>query len=167
MIDIAQQTYCKDCGAVLIQAERQGPHKKEFCNPTCRQRWHRKHQAVSREQESQEARIAVLEMEIEKLQGTSEARIAALEKEIQRMQERLNVEERFRTDTQVRHFKSWLRRHLQARDTDFFKRFLADTRLPQHASRSRYEAFMRLYRYSDEDIYLFEEAWKDMMFIQS
>ncbi|SRR6266568_3084342 len=149
MIDIAQRTYCKDCGAPLVQAEKQGPHKKEFCNPTCRQRWHRKHQAISREQESQEARIAVLEKEIEQLQ------------------ERLNVEERFRTDTQVRHFKSWLRRNLQARDTDFFKRFLADTRLPQHASRSRYEAFMRLYRYSEEDIYLFEEAWKDMLFIQS
>src|SRR5438067_13422339 len=104
MIDIAQQTHCKSCGAPIVQAERQGPHKREFCNATCRQRWHRKQQA-KQEQESQEVRIA------------------ALEKEIRRLQTCLNVEERFRTDTQVRHFKSWLRRHTY--DADFLKRFLA------------------------------------------
>jgi septal ring factor EnvC (AmiA/AmiB activator) len=155
MIDIvAEETTCKACGKSLIQAKRQGPHKREYCNDTCRQRAHRAKKQQKRE--TPEARIATLEMEI-----------AALEVEIRRLQERLNVEQRFRTDTQVRHFKSWLRRNAQPRDTDFFKRFQADTRLPQHTSRSRYAAFLHLYHYSEEDIYLFEEAWKDMMFLQS
>jgi hypothetical protein len=147
MIDIAEETTCKACGKPLIQANRQGPHKREYCNDTCRQRAHRAKKQQKRE--------------------TPEARIATLEIEIQRLQERLAIETRFRTDTQVRHFKSWLRRHAPVQDTDFFKRFLADTRLPQHASRSMYEARLRLYHYSEEDIYLFEEAWKDMMLIQS
>lgn len=42
MIDTAEQITCKDCGKPLEQAERQGPHKREFCNGTCRKRWHRK-----------------------------------------------------------------------------------------------------------------------------
>src|SRR5437763_6397359 len=47
-------------------------------------------------------------------------RIAALEAEIQKLQARLNMEERFRTDTEVRHFKSWLRKHQQLQDSDCF-----------------------------------------------
>jgi hypothetical protein len=100
-------------------------------------------------------------------QETTEARIAALKNEIQRLQKRLNVEERYRTDTQVRHVKNWIRKHPQANDTDFFKRFLDDTRLPQHASRALYTARLKQYGYSAEDVYLFEEMWKDMLFIQS
>src|SRR5205814_2014162 len=93
-------------------------------------------------------------------------RIAALEAEIQKFQARLNMEERFRTDTEVRHFKSWLRKHQQLQDSDFFERFLADTRLPQHASRALYEARLRASGYSDEDVALFQSAWKDMLFMQ-
>ncbi len=74
-----------------------------------------------------------------------------------------NLEERFRTDTAVRHFKNWLRTHDQPQDTDFAKRFLADSRLPQHASRGLYEAKMRTAGYSDEDMYLFQDAWKSMI----
>jgi hypothetical protein len=98
---------------------------------------------------------------------TPEARIAALENEIQKLQERLKVEERFRIDTQVRHFKSWLRTRPQPRDNDLAKRFLDDTRLPQHASKALYTARLKLYGYSTEDIHLFEETWKDMLFTQS
>ena len=79
-------------------------------------------------------------------------------------QEQHDLEERFRTDTQVHHFKKWLRSHDQPQDTDFFKRFLADTRLPQHASRGLYEAKMRTAGYSEEDMHLFHDAWKTMLF---
>ena len=96
------------------------------------------------------------------LEGDS--RIPALESEIQKLQVRLNIEERYRTDTEVRHFQAWLRSHDQPRDTDFFQRFQADTRMPKHASRSMYEAKLRTAGYSDEEIALFERAWKDMLF---
>jgi hypothetical protein len=58
------------------------------------------------------------------------ARIAALEAEVQQLQQRLAVEERFRTDIEVHHFKNRLRTHDQPQDSDFAKRFLIDTRLP-------------------------------------
>ncbi len=91
------------------------------------------------------------------------AHFAALENEVQKLRERLDVEERFRTDTQVRHFKKWLRTHDQPQDTDFFRRFLADSRLPERASRGLYEAKMRTAGYSDEDMHLFQDAWKSMI----
>ncbi len=94
------------------------------------------------------------------------ARVVALEMEVHRLTERLDIEEQFRTDTEVRHFKKWLRSHDQPQDSDFAKRFLADTRLPQHASRSLYEARLRLHDYSAEDLLLFQEAWKAMLFTQ-
>jgi hypothetical protein len=143
MIDTQQtpSTVCLACGRPIEQ--KRGHRKRLYCDDTCRQRGHR-----HREQE------------------TSEARITALKNEVQRLQQRLNVEERFRTDTQVRHFKSWVRSHPQQRDNDFAKRFLDDTRLPQHASRALYTAHLKQYGYSAEDVYLFEEMWKDMLFKQ-
>jgi predicted DNA-binding protein len=77
---------------------------------------------------------------------------------------RENLEERFRTDTQVHHFKKWIRSHGHPQDTDFFRRFLADSQLPEHASRGLYEAKMRSAgTYSEEDLYLFQDAWKSMI----
>jgi ABC-type nitrate/sulfonate/bicarbonate transport system substrate-binding protein len=73
------------------------------------------------------------------------------------------IEERFRTDTQVRHFKKWIRSHDHPQDTDFFRRFLADGRLPEHASRGLYEGRMRSAGYSEEDMYMFQAAWKSMI----
>lgn len=93
-------------------------------------------------------------------------RIMALETEIQQLQERLTIEQRFRTDTGVHHFKNWLRTHDQPQDSDFAKRFLTDVRLPQHASRGMYEAKLRTGGYSEEDIQLFQDAWKAMLFTQ-
>jgi predicted transcriptional regulator len=94
------------------------------------------------------------------------AQIAALENEVQELQRHLNVEERFRTDTQVHHFKTWLRTHDQPQDSTFAQRVLADGRLPEHASRGLYEAKMRAAGYSEEDIHLFQDAWKTMLFTQ-
>jgi len=97
-------------------------------------------------------------------ESVEDPRIAAFETEIQQIQERLAIEERFRTDTEVRHFKKWLRSHDQPQDSDFAKRFMADTRLPQHGSRALYEAKLRSCGYTAEDITLFQEAWKTMLF---
>jgi hypothetical protein len=78
--------------------------------------------------------------------------------------ERPGLEERFRTHTQVHHFKKWIRSHDQPQDTDFFRRFLTDNQLPEHASRGMYEAKMRSAgNYSQEDVYLFQDAWRSMI----
>jgi hypothetical protein len=74
-----------------------------------------------------------------------------------------NIEERFRTDIQVHHFKTWIRTHDQPQDTHSFKHFLADSQLPEHALRGLYEAKMRSAGYSDEDLHLFQDAWKSMI----
>jgi hypothetical protein len=150
VIDTAEQTTteCLACGAPIIQLSGRGHRKRLYCDDRCRQKVHRQ-RTQKQEQE------------------TSEARIAALELEVQRLQERLRIEERYRTDTQVRHFKSWLRRRRLPQDADFLKLFLDDTRLPHHASRSMYIARLKQYGYTAEDIALFEESWKDMLFNQS
>ena len=75
----------------------------------------------------------------------------------------MTLKERFRTDTQVHHCQKWLRSHDQPQDADFFRRFLADAELPEHASRGLYEAKMRSAGYSDEDMHLFQDAWKSMI----
>ena len=74
-----------------------------------------------------------------------------------------DLEEKYRTDTGVHHFKKWLRSHDHPQDTDFFRRFLADGQLPEHASRGLYEAKMRSAGYSEEDMHLFQDAWKSMI----
>lgn len=35
---VTETTYCKACGEPLVQAARRGPHSREYCNDTCRQR---------------------------------------------------------------------------------------------------------------------------------
>jgi hypothetical protein len=75
-----------------------------------------------------------------------------------------DLEERFRTDTQVRHFKKWIPSYDQPQVTNFFKRFLADGQLPERTSRGLYEAKIHSSgNYSDEDIQLFQDAWRSMI----
>jgi hypothetical protein len=92
------------------------------------------------------------------------AQMVALENEVQQLQRRLNIEERFRTDTSIHHFKKWLRTHDQPQDSTFAQRFLADGQLPEHTSRGMYEAKLRSAGYSEEDLHLFQDAWKAMLF---
>jgi len=153
MIDTIEQTTCKVCGKPLVQATRRGPHKREYCNVTCRQRAHRA-----------KPQPTIVTSDVT-MSEAMQARIVELEREVQELQDRLDTEQRYRTDTQVRHFKSWLRTHSQPQDTDFSKRLLSDTRLPQHASRSLYAARLKQYGYLAEDIHLFGETWKDMLFM--
>lgn len=157
MIDTTEQTTCLACGAPLIQIAGRGHRKKLYCNDTCRQKAHRR-QAQSKvtpvvTNDDLQQRIAELEQEL------AEAR------KLQKMwEEQYDGEARYHTDTRVRHFKYWLRQHPKPNDTDFFKRFLADRRINESASRSMYEARLRLNGYSEEDIALFHVAWRDMLF---
>lgn len=160
MIDTQQiTTQCAGLGCERQIVWIPGHKKRLYCSDVCRQRAHR----AKEKPPASNVIVATIERQ-------AEQRIAQLKSEVQELRARLDIEQRYRTDYQVRHFKGWLRKHPQATSisyTDFFKRFLTDTRLPQHASRSWYEAQLRLYKYSSEDIYLFQEAWKDMMFTQS
>ena len=173
------QTTCKYCGKLLTQTDGRTHRKREYCTNVhrqlaYRQRKEREARAASQQRwrEFLPTTQALLE-EILHLRGEAFARrvtqviadeVASVQETQQHGQQ---VEERFRTDVTVQHFKPWLRRHDQPRDTDFFRRFLADTRLPQHASRALYEARLRLYGYSAEDIALFQGAWKEMLFTKS
>ena len=150
MIDTTTETHCKNCGKPIIQTS--GHRRRDYCNDTCKQTAYR-----LREEHPHH--------DVTNVDERSQQRIAELEQEVQRLQEQLNIEQRFRTDTQVHHFKSWLRTHRPA-GTDFAARFLDDRRLPPETSRSRYEGLLRLYQYSDEDIFLFRELWKDMLFLR-
>lgn len=151
MIAIEQQTTCKVCGTPIVQKGGKGHRKRIYCSPRCKQiDYRRTHRSVT---------IGVT-LEDEKY-------IAELERENKDLQERLDLEERFRTDVEVRTFKSWLRTHPQPRDTDFAKRFLDDRDMPLKASRSKYEAQLHRLKYSEEDVSLFREAWKDMLLLQS
>jgi endogenous inhibitor of DNA gyrase (YacG/DUF329 family) len=157
MIDIAQHPICKVCGKPIVQKDsRRGHRKRSYCSDRCRQIAYRQ-----RKEQPQSVTIVTIDE-----QGY-QARIAELEQEVQTLRAQLNLEERLRTDVVVRHFKNWLRRHPQPEDTDFAKRVLADTRLPLHATRSLYEARLRLYKYSEEDIALFRDVWKTMLLSQS
>lgn len=180
MIEIEQPVTCKYalCGKPLPPSPGRKHRRREYCNDVCRQ-------LAYRQRKEQEAQTSITHRwsafapetravlaDILHLQGETYAERVALviSHEIAKLQvtqhHSQQIEERFRTDTTVHHFKRWLRTHDQPRDTDFFKRFQADTRLPQHASRSLYEARLRLHGYSKEDIFLFQGAWKNMLATQ-
>lgn len=153
MIHISQQTTCKVCGKPLVQrASRRGHRKRLYCDGQCKQ-------VAYRQRKEQSQDVAIDEQ--------AQARIAELEQEVRTLQARLDLEGRFRTDVAVHHFKSWLRRHPQPEDSTFARRFLDDTRLPHQTSRSMYEARLRQHTYSDEDIFLFRDAWRTMLLNQS
>lgn len=90
-------------------------------------------------------------------------RIHELEAENARLQARLNVEYLYRMDTDARYFKAWLRKQRTYPQGSFAHRFLADTSLPQQASRAMFEAQLRRLRYSDEDIEAFRDYWRAML----
>ena len=92
------------------------------------------------------------------------AHVADLENEVQQLQSRHDVDEMYRMDTRSHHFKRWLRTHDHPEGTEFFfKQFLVDGQLPEHASRAQYEAKLRATGYPDEELYLFQDAWKLML----
>lgn len=73
------------------------------------------------------------------------------------------LEIRFRLDTQARHLKAWLKRQGTYLEHSLPRRLIADERLPFYGSRALYEAKLRVYGYSDEDIYQFQELWKALL----
>jgi hypothetical protein len=97
--------------------------------------------------------------------------IAALEKQVKELSARLaalhSVNERFRNDTQVRAFGSWLKQARYYAETPFGQRFLDGRKnriLPPRASRATYKQIMyHQLRYSTEDRETFREAWRELL----
>ncbi len=155
MIDTAHETTCKTCGRPMVQAPG-GHRKRVYCNAVCKMKERRRLLAAQQQARANQAQaqIAALEKQVRAL----EARLAALQM----------VNERFRNDTQVRAFGSWLEK--QARyyaQMPFGQRFLDGRKnqvLPPRASRAAYEAIMyHQLGYSAEDIETFREAWREML----
>jgi hypothetical protein len=115
---------------------------------------------ITHARDATHAELAVLQAEYATLQVTLRelhVRLEAIE----------NVDERFRMDTQVRPFGSWLQKHARYyAETRFGQQFLADrsTRLlPPRGSRANYETRLRAAGYSTEDLETFREAWREML----
>ncbi len=115
---------------------------------------------ITHARDAAHAQLAVLQAEYATLQVTVRelhVRLEAIE----------NVDERFRMDTQVRPFGSWLQKHARYyAQTPFGQRFLADrsTRLlPPQGSRADYESRLRAAGYQASDLETFRETWREML----
>jgi DNA repair exonuclease SbcCD ATPase subunit len=173
---------CKRAGCYHPAIPVKGHRKKEYCSQACRQMDYR-----TRKVETIEQKIHTLEEKASNLQADSQRgaelekrayeaelriseanrSIAKLEEKVRKLQAQTNFNEALREDTQVWYFKSWLRKRPQPKDSTFAKRFIADSRLPQHGSRALYEAKLRAYNYSAEDISLFRDLWLTLIVEQS
>ena len=87
--------------------------------------------------------------------------LAELEQENRQLRQRLDLEQRYHQDHQVRGFKIWLKK--QIGHTAFTRRLLSDELVPPRGSRGTYEAYLRRQRYSLEEMREFEHLWKAML----
>jgi len=111
--------------------------------------------------------------EISAATDAAQAEIALLQQQVAALERRLtaiqDIEERFRTDTEARAFKTWLAKHARYyAETPFGQRFLDKyDGMPPRGSRALYEQLLRNAHYSAEDIATFREAWKALLLAQS
>ena len=165
MSNIETEARCKFCGrpVVLILGRR----KREFCNATCRQRYHRKQEipqaSVGEGQVTHPAtheQFAALQDENTFLRTTMQTLFDFHEK-------LRDVKETARTDTQARPFKSWLKQSRSYAETPFGKRFLEKSvGMSPRGSRGTYQAEMRRAGFGDEEKELFQEAWEAMLWYE-
>jgi hypothetical protein len=149
MIDVKTEQ-CLACGRPLTQLGG-GHRKRRYCNDACRQRAHRTRQAAETKAEREGSR------------QSDQARIAELEAENARLRQRLDVETRYRMDTERHNFKPWLRKQRLYTPGSFAQRFVDDKALPPQASRAHFEQLLRSLHYSDEKIETFRDLWKAML----
>jgi hypothetical protein len=165
MSNAEQEARCKSCGCPVVQ--RPGRRKREFCNASCRQRHHRKHQrpqsSVDAEQTtppSLQEQLAALQEENAVLRTTTQTLVNFLEK-------LRDVKETARTDTQARPFKAWLRQARSYAQTPFGQRFLEkNVAMSPRGSRGRYQEEMRRAGFPPEEKELFQEAWEAMLWYE-
>ncbi len=149
---------CKSCGRPVVQIP--GRRKREFCNATCRQRYHRKqaipHASVGEGQATREL-FAALQEENTVLRTTMQTLFDFHEKQ-------RGVKETARTDTQARPFKAWLKQARAYAETPFGQRFLEKSMgMSPRGSRGRYQDEMRRAGFPQEEKERFQEAWEAML----
>lgn len=129
----------------------------KYCSHACRQKAYR-----ARQQEKGSQGVVEQAGRLELLQAENER----LEAEIKRLQVVLDVETRFRLDTQARFLQAWLKKQTFEPGSLYqqFKEFvLAEKSLPQKASRAAYEAHLRRLCCKDQYLAAFQDLWKAML----
>ncbi len=164
MIDIDTPVTCRQCGTPIKRVPGRRP--RVYCKSSCRQKAlrERKREQVAEHRDADteaKGRIETLERE--------NAELLRRVKDLQhRLQALSDVNERFRNDTRVRAFPTWLeKRAAYYAESPMGLRFLADRKkrlLPPSASRSEYERILRYtLKYSEDEIETFREAWREML----
>lgn len=158
---------CKYCGEALKDAQA-GRRPRKYCNNAHKQAHYRQRHAVTDPQRDEAlssalARIRELEEELIGIKidlDLCQERIKGQDKHILRLEDRLDVERRF-YEPKAYAFKTWLQK--QPHQTDFSRRFLVDGRIEPRNSRGFFEHRLRLYKYSQEEIALFNDLWRLML----
>lgn len=175
-----EQNQCVVCEKPIQQ--KHGHRRRLYCGEVCKQRAHRrevrKEAIATREQQQAALRfhwedyspeLQQVLADIMQLGGVplAERATTAIEGHTEQLRDRMNrlrpIETRFRLDTKVRHFKTWVKKHAFHPHSEFVKCFLADGKLPLAATRTRYEYLLGLGKYTDEDILEFHEWWKALL----
>ncbi len=153
---------CKSCGRPVVQMP--GRRKREFCNATCRQRHHRRHEQPPASLGSRQATLSSTHEQLAALQQENTALRAAMQTLFDFHEKLGNVKEMTRTDTQARPFKSWLKQARSYAQTPFGQRFLDKSlAMSPRGSRGRYQDEMRRAGFPQEEQELFQEAWEAML----
>lgn len=153
---------CKSCGRPVMQ--RPGRRKREFCNATCRQRHHRKHEITQASVGEGQATPGALQEQLAALQEENTVLRTTMQTLIDFHEKLWDVKQMARTDTQARPFKAWLKQARAYAETPFGQRFLEKSMgMSPRGSRSRYQAEMRRAGFREEEKELFQEAWEAML----
>jgi len=156
------ETRCKSCGRPVVQ--RPGRRKREFCNATCRQRHHRKHEIPHAGVDEGHATHPAMYEQLAALQEENIVLRTAMQTLFDFHEKLREVKETARTDTQARPFKAWLKQARSYAETPFGQRFLEKSMgMSPRGSRGRYQDEMRRAGFQQEEKELFQEAWEAML----
>src|SRR6266849_8091911 len=112
---------CKSCGRPVVQMP--GRRKREFCNATCRQRYHRKQEIPHASVGSRQATPGASHEQLAALQDENTVLRTTIQTLIDFQEKRRDVKEMARTDTQARPFKAWLKQARFYGETSFGQLF--------------------------------------------
>ncbi len=164
-IDIQAEARCKACNKPIQRVPGRRP--REFCNATCRQRYHRHPGVIQVYTDG----LQLTNEHYLSLQAENDALRAAAQKLVSFFDQLQNVREAMRTDTKAHNFKLWLRtRGIAYTKRPWAQCLLDDPNVPlrsatrkNETSKSGYLTPMRMSdHYTNEDMQEFEEAWEAM-----
>ena len=153
---------CKDCDHLVVQIP--GRRKREYCDSTCRQRYHRKHARPQASVDEEQATPGASHEQLAALQEENTVLRTSMQTLFNFLEKVRNVKETARTDTQAHPFKAWLRQARAYAETPFGRRFLDKSMgMSPRGSRGRYQDEMRRAGFRQEEKELFQEAWEAML----